>query len=334
LAALEPTRQKDVDAALNELDGTLDKSRLGGNVCVATSMAFAKAAGGRSTFRQLQPDGAYALPRPMFNVLDGSRAQGSGVPHTEFLLVPVGSDSVGDAVERAVRVRDAIRDELRRKGDPAGDSPQGAILLDLETCEQGLELLLEGAAKCQLVPGRDFVLGLDLAGADFFADGTYRFPWLGGATVDADELTARYLRWFGDYSVVYLEDAFAPSDVPAWRGLCASAPSGTLVAGDDLFASSAERIAAAGDGAYANAAVVKPNQVGTVTEALEALDRAAACGFTTIVSQRTGETDDAFLTHLAVAGKANFLKAGGPARIDRIAKFNELLRLEEELAES
>jgi enolase len=331
LVALGPTSQAEVDAALNALDGTPDKSRLGGNVCVAASMAFAKAAGGSSVFRHLRPDTPYALPTPMFNVVDGSRAEGSGVPHTEFLVVPADPHSQAAAVELAVRVRDAIRDERRRMGEPAGDSPQGALLLDLGSCEEGLELLLDAAASCGLVPGRDLGLGLDLAAADFFADGAYRFPWLAGAAVDADELAARYLRWVDDYSLVYLEDGFAPSDLPAWRNLCASAPSGTLVAGDDLFASSAERIAAAAQGGHANAAVVKPNQIGTVTEALEALERAADCGFKTVVSQRTGETDDAFLTHLAVAGRADFLKAGGPARIDRIAKFNELLRLEEEL---
>jgi enolase len=330
---LDGADQEAVDAVLDALDETPRKEEVGGNVTVATSMAVAWA-GARALGLPLHRHlGAYGfgVPSPVFNMVDGAAAEGSGVPHVEFLLFPAPSSSAGGALEGGGRVRRAIQERLQRQGTAAGDSAQGAVSVALPTCEEGLELLLDAAAACGFAAPQDFTLGLDLAGSDWYSPAGYRFPWARPDEGTADMLLERYATWAEQYFVTYVEDAFAPSDVDAWVALCRRLE-GVLVAGDDLFASSPARIVDGAREQLANAAVVKPNQVGTVTGALEALRAGRDAGLTMVVSQRSGETGDALITHLAVAGGASYLKAGGVARMDRIEKFNELLRIEESIA--
>ncbi|HEU5324178.1 MAG TPA: phosphopyruvate hydratase, partial [Methylomirabilota bacterium] len=328
-----------VDGVLCALDGTPTKKVVGGNVCVATSMAVAKAAAAARRLplcRHLGAPDRPRLPTPMFNVIDGSKDADCGVTGVEFLLIPDARLSIGDALEMGVAVRAGARELAARRGWRGGDSPQGALALSLDCCEEGLELLSRAAEGSGYAPGTDFSLGLDLASSDYRDGSRYRFRWYrrpGAARAapadgfPVDVLLETYADWVGRYPLSFVEDGFGETDEEAWRRLTARLGPRVRVAGDDLFASSAARIAGGARGGLATAALVKPNQVGTVSEALEAMRVARAAGMTVVVSQRSGENDDAVITHLAVAGEAAYLKAGGMSRMDRVMNFNELLRL-------
>ncbi|MEU0936129.1 hypothetical protein [Embleya sp. NPDC005971] len=325
--------QRAVDTALREVDGGAYFRRIGGNVAVATSMAVAQAgalASGQALYRHLAESGSgpgpVRLPVPMFNIADG--AVGSNTVYTEFLLLPTAAEPAV-ALDQGVRVRAALAARLTGKGHRCSDSTQGGWSVDLGGCEATMELIVAAAEDCGLVGGQDFHLGLDLSGAEFATPAGYAFPWL-EEPLSAADLTRRYLDWVDRYPLTFLEDAFEPADEAAWHALRARLVGRAAVVGDDLFASDAERIDRGVRAGLADGALIKPNQVGTVTQALDALDAGARHGITTVVSQRSGETASAFITHLAVAGGATWLKAGGPARMDRIAKFNELMRIAEE----
>jgi enolase len=326
LIGLDVTDQRGVDVALRGLDDDPTLSTVGGNVTVAASMAAAWAGAactGQPLYRHLaghEPDG---LPVPMFNIADG--AVGSTTVWTEFLLLPLAADPV-EALDQGVRVRRALADRLGERGHRCADSTQGGWSLDLGSCEATMDAVLIAAQDCGLRPGDDVALGLDLSGAEFSRPGGYAFGWL-SAPVGLVELIDRYADWVNRYPLIFLEDPFAPEDTEAWRALMTRMGGRAAVVGDDLFASSAQRIAAGVDAGLADGALVKPNQVGTVSEALDALTVGRERGIQTVVSQRSGENGGALITHLAVAGRAAWLKAGGMSRMDRVAKYNELLRI-------
>jgi enolase len=325
---MDITDQRAVDTVLRELDGGVYFRRIGGNVAVATSMAVASAGAlttGRPLYRHLAEGEPERLPRPMFNIADG--AVGSNTVYTEFLHLPSVADPA-TALDQAARLRVAVADGLRGAGYRCADSTQGGWSLDLGGCEATMDVLVAAAEQCGLVPDVDFHLGLDLSGAEFATAGGYAFPWL-AEPVKSDELIDLFADWARRYPLVFLEDAFTPTDEDAWRGLRQRLSGRVEVVGDDLFASRADRISHGALAGLADGALVKPNQVGTVTQALDALATAHAHGLSTVVSQRSGENDGAFITHLAVAGRARWLKAGGLSRMDRVAKYNELLRIAE-----
>jgi len=325
---MDVTDQRAVDTALRELDGGAYFRRIGGNVAVATSMAVAMAGAitaGLPLYRHLAEGEPDRLPTPMFNLADG--AVGSNTVYTEFLHLP-GTTDPATALDQAARVRMAVADMLRGAGHRCADSTQGGWSLDLGGCEATMDVLVAAAEQCGLVPAVDFHLGLDLSGAEFATADGYAFPWL-AEPVKSDELIDRFADWGERYPLVFIEDAFAPTDEDAWRGLRQRLAGRVEVIGDDLFASRADRIEHGAAAGLADGALVKPNQVGTVTQALDAMATANAHGLTTVVSQRSGENDGAFITHLAVAGRARWLKAGGLSRMDRVAKYNELLRIAE-----
>jgi enolase len=326
--------QTAIDLILVELDGTTRKERLGGNVCVAVSMAAAAAgagARGLPLHEHLSGGAGGRLPTPMFNILDGSRARGSGVGGIEFLLIPPRDTALDIALEMGSRVRSAARQRLAARGLTGGDSAQGALEALLATCEEGFDIVCEAAESCGYQPGENFWLGADLAAADYWAGSKYAFPWCKEGEQEWPGLLPRYERWLRGYPMLYLEDAFSEHDPAPWIRLTASAGASRLIVGDDLFASSAARIRTGAEQHWANGTLVKPNQVGTVTEALEAMRIAADAQFCVVVSQRSGENETAFITHLAVAGAADYLKAGGMSRMDRIMKYNELLRMADRL---
>lgn len=325
--------QAAIDAALLRVDSSPRKERVGGNVSIAVSMAAAKAgaaAAGIPLHRHLaNGHGGKQLPGPMFNIIDGATTADSAVAGIEFLLIPSRSLPLPSALEMGVRVYGEARRELRAKGMAVGDSAQGAVEGQLRDCEEGFDVVLAAALSAGFRVGDDFTIGVDLAAADYYDDGRYVFPWCTPAEQAWDKLIERYERWQQVYPLTYLEDAFAESDTPAWVELTRRAGPTTEVIGDDLFASSPVRITEGIRERWAHGVLIKPNQIGTVTETLRSMRIAQDSGFASMVSQRSGENDDAFITHLAVAGGARYLKAGGMSRMDRIIKFNELLRIAE-----
>lgn len=331
LIGADVTDQRGIDAALHRLDGGEFFRRIGGNVSVAVSMAAARVgalATGRPLHRHLAEVAGCAadrLPAPMFNIADG--AVGSMTVYTEFLLMPTTADPV-EALEQGARARIALVERLRANGVRCAESTQGGWSLDLGDCVRTLTEITAAVERTGLEPGRDFTLGLDLSGAEFFdeAAGRYTFPWL-AAPVAADELVDLYRTWTKALPLTFLEDAFAPQDEPAWRLLRDALGGSADVVGDDLFASSAARIVRGAKEGLADGALVKPNQTGTVTDALDALEAARVHGLRAVVSQRSGENAGTVITHLAVAGAADWLKAGGLGRMDRVAKYNELMRI-------
>jgi enolase len=331
LVGVDVTDQPAVDACLDSLDATPDRSVVGGNVLVATSMAAAEL-GARSTgqapFRHLAPDLAEPrLPQPTFNIIDGSTAPFSMVAHHEFLVFPAPGTPVAGAVEMAVRIRDRVRRRLHDLGETAGDSPQGAVVAVLPDVPAGLGLLTEAADHCGYAPGRDFHVGLDMAAADVVRDDRYAFGWA-REPLDADELAALYRRWMDEFPLRYLEDGFAEEHGAQFAALRRLVPEDVVVAGDDLFASNPERVAAGVRECWADAVVLKPNQVGTVSALLRAGRLAAEGGMEVMLSQRSGENDSALIVHLGVAAGATYVKCGGPSRLDRVIKLNEMIRLE------
>ncbi len=330
------TDQSAIDAMLCDLDGTPNKSVLGGNVCVATSMAAAKAGAfvkGVSVARHLHHNGQGHLPTPMFNMIDGSRACGSAVGGIEFLFLPSRRLPPAKALEMGMAVRQELRRILQHNGVVPADSAQGAYEVAAADCTGPLGFILEAALRTGLEPGRDFGLGLDLAASDYFQAGGYVFGWPAetGAPpaskpMPHTRLAEVYAALLARYPISYIEDAFAETDEAGWAAFMAQHADGLHIVGDDLFASSAERIRQGAAKRLANAVLIKPNQVGTVSETLQAIRVAQTCGIQVMVSQRSGENDDDFITHLAIAGGALYLKAGGLSRMDRIVKYNTLLR--------
>jgi enolase len=244
---------------------------------------------------------------------------------TEFLLMPLAPDPVV-ALDHGVRARRALAESLLARGHPCADSTQGGWSLDLGDCETTMAVIVAAAERCGLRPGTDFTLGLDLSGAEFGADGGYAYPWLPEPIAVAD-LIGVFAGWVERFPLTFLEDPFLPEDTTAWQALSARLGGRARVVGDDLFASSAARMADGVAIGAADGALIKPNQIGTVSEALDALLLGRKLDICTVVSQRSGENGNPLITHLAVAGAADWLKAGGMSRIDRIAKYNELLRI-------
>ncbi|ASL49063.1 Enolase (plasmid) [Burkholderia sp. AD24] len=329
------------DAALREIDPSPQFSLLGGNVAIAASLAFAKgfAKAQRVPLHRVLSDGdPAALPLPMFNIIDGASVLGSGIGGIEFLLIPE-IDDVTRAIQMGIQVRNAVRNLLGRQGIVAGDSPQGALLLASADCEYPLALILEAAAQAGYTVDTDFTLGLDLAASDYFGDdGRYTYPWpvfeTGHDMSPEDNLKilcAEYSRLISTFHVSFIEDGFAELDLRGWRSFAHRRARARMIA-DDLCASNASRIADACEDGLIQGVLVKPNQTGTLTSAMQALAVANTHGLLSVVSQRSGENDDDSITHLAVAGGARYLKFGGPARMDRIIKLNALLKFAREAA--
>lgn len=332
---------REFDAALTDIDGSPQFHQLGGNVAIAASLAFAKglAASQRIPLHQvLSEDGIEKLPLPMFNIIDGASIEGSGIGGVEFLLIPEPGLDVVRAIQMGIDVRNATRSLLARQRIVAGDSPQGALLLASVDCEFPLAIVLEAASTSGYRAGTDFTLGLDLAASDYFdSTGRYTYPWpaldIGNDVTPSDNLSAlcaEYGRLISAFHLSFIEDGFAERDVRGWTEF-SKLRGGVRMIGDDLCASNSRRIDNAHAEGIIQGVLVKPNQIGTLTGAMQALEAGNAHGLLTIVSQRSGENDDDSITHLAVAGRSDYLKFGGPSRMDRIIKLNTLLNFSRDI---
>ena len=323
--------QAAVDGALIECDGTPNKGRLGANAVLGISLANAKAAAadaGVPLFRHLGGDGARTLPVPMLNVINGGAHAQNSIDLQEFMVVPAGADSFGEALRLGVEVYHALRGVLHERGLATAVGDEGGFAPDLASSEAAIEAILEAADRAGV--RERIAIALDPATSEVHREGAYRFE---GRTLDADELIAFWEDLVGRFPILSIEDGAAEDDWDAWSKLTRELGGSVQLVGDDLFATNPERLRRGIDELVGNSILVKVNQIGTLTETLEAIGMAQRAGYTAVISHRSGETEDTTIADLAVATNAGQIKTGAPARSDRVAKYNQLLRIEEELGE-
>jgi len=328
--------QRGVDLALIDLDGTPDKGRLGANATVATSVAVARAAAdelGLPLYRALGGVGAHVLPLPLFNVLNGGVHADNSVDFQEFMVVPLGAPSYREALRWGVETYHALKAILAAKGLSTAVGDEGGFAPDLAHNEDAVAVLLSAIESAGLRPGLDVAIALDPATSELYRDGRYVLAGE-GRSLSAEELTAYWVTLVERYPIVSIEDGMAEEDWEGWTALTGALGQRIQLVGDDLFVTNPERIEHGIEAGVANAVLIKLNQIGTLSETLDAVALANRHGYASVVSHRSGETEDTTVADLAVALGTGQIKAGAPARSDRVAKYNQLLRIEEDLGES
>jgi enolase len=323
-----------VDQKLVDLDGTPDKSRLGANALLGVSLAVAKAAAessGLELFRYVGGPNAHVLPVPMMNIVNGGAHADTSVDIQEFMIAPIGAETFRDALRWGAEIYHALKAVLKSKGLSTGLGDEGGFAPDLPGTRPALDLIATAIDKAGFELGRDVVLALDVAATEFFSDGAYAFE---GTKRRADEMTTFYARLLDSYPLVSIEDPLAEDDWDGWHALTAELGSQTQLVGDDLFVTNPERLEEGISRQVANALLVKVNQIGTLSETLDAVTLAHSCGYRCMMSHRSGETEDTTIADLAVATGCGQIKTGAPARSERVAKYNQLLRIEETLGDA
>jgi enolase len=327
--------QKGLDKALIELDGTPNKGRLGANAILGTSLAAAHAAAqakGVPLYRYLGVD-ATTLPLPMANILNGGAHADTSVDLQEFMVCPVGAPTFAEAIRAVAEVYQALKKVLKAQGLATAVGDEGGFAPNLSSNEDALKLIVEGIRQSGYEPGRDVAIALDPAASEFYQDGKYTLKGE-GRSLDAAALVALYAEWADRYPIVSIEDGMAEDDWEGWRVLTDTLGSKVQLVGDDLFVTNVTRLKVGIDKGVANSLLVKVNQIGTLTETLDAIDLARQAGYSSVISHRSGETEDTTIADLAVATGAGMIKTGAPARSERVAKYNRLLFIEAELGES
>jgi enolase len=329
IKGLDPTDQAGIDAALVKLDGTENKGRLGANALLGVSLAVAKAAAaeaGVPLYRWIGGERAHVLPVPMLNVVNGGAHARNSLDLQEFMVVPGGAESFSEAFRIAVEVFHTLKKLLDERGLATAVGDEGGFAPDLGSSEEAIDVIVEAAERAG---HRERVaVALDPAMSELFEDGVYRFE---GREASAEDLTDYWTGLVDRYPIVSIEDGAAEDDWAAWKALTEKLGDRVQLVGDDLFVTNVERLRRGIEEGVANAILVKINQIGTLTETLEAIELARSAGYATVISHRSGETEDTTIADLAVATNAGQIKAGAPSRSDRVAKYNQLLRIEEEL---
>jgi enolase len=321
--------QRLIDQALIDLDRTPDKSRLGANAIVGVSMAVARAAAesvGLPLFRYLGGPNAHLLPVPMMNILNGGAHADNSVDVQEFMILPIGAATFAEALRWGAETYHALKSVLNQHGLGTGVGDEGGFAPDLAHNRAALDLITEAIGKAGFEPGQDVALGIDAAATEFYHDGGYRFE--GGSRTTA-EMIGTYAEWLDAYPLVSIEDPLAEEDWAGWRELTAEVGSRVQVVGDDIFVTNPERLRRGVSEHVANALLVKVNQIGTLTETFQAASLAHRNGYRCVISHRSGETEDTTIADLAVALNCGQIKTGAPCRSERVAKYNQLLRIEE-----
>jgi enolase len=334
LEGFDATDQRLVDAALIELDGTENKSRIGANAILGASLAVARAAADSvdlPLFRYLGGPNAHTLPVPLMNVVNGGAHADTNVDIQEFFLVPYGAESFSEALRWGVETYHALKGELKKQGLATGLGDEGGFAPELASNRAALDFLLSAIEKAGFTPGKDIALGLDVASTEFFHDGKYSFE---GKQLSSQEFTQYFVDLARDYPLATIEDPLAEDDWEGWTHLTAELGGKLQIVGDDLFVTNPKRLQRGIDEQAANSILVKVNQIGTLTETLDAVSLAQRHGMTAILSHRSGETEDTTIADIAVAVDGGQIKTGAPARSDRVAKYNQLLRIEEELGDA
>ncbi|MFL6026582.1 MAG: phosphopyruvate hydratase [Friedmanniella sp.] len=329
LVGYEASEQRLIDQAMLDLDGTENKSKLGANAILGVSLAVAHAAANSADlplYRYVGGPNAHTLPVPMMNIVNGGAHADSDVDVQEFMIAPIGARTFRDALEQGASVYHALKSVLKKQGLSTGLGDEGGFAPNLPANVAALELISTAVEAAGLTLGTDIALALDVASTEFFADGVY--SWEGG-TKSADEMTAIYEQWITDFPIVSIEDPLAEDDWAGWSALMARIGDRVQVVGDDLFVTNVTRLQRGISEKAASALLVKVNQIGSLTETLDAVDLAHRAGFRCMMSHRSGETEDTTIADLAVATNCGQIKTGAPARSDRVAKYNQLLRIEE-----
>jgi enolase len=334
LVGFDASEQRLVDSEMLAVDGTDNKGEVGANAILGVSLAVAKAAAesaGLPLFRYLGGPNAHVLPVPMMNILNGGSHADSNVDIQEFMIAPVGAGSFREALRWGAEVYHALKSVLKQRGLATGLGDEGGFAPDLESNRAALELILEAITKAGYTPGTDIALALDVAASEFYEDGSYAFE---GGTKTAEEMTDYYAGLVEDFPLVSVEDPLHEDDWAGWSALTERLGDRVQIVGDDLFVTNPTRLQRGIDERAANALLVKVNQIGSLTETLDAVTLAQTHGFRCMMSHRSGETEDVTIADLAVATNCGQIKTGAPARSERVAKYNQLLRIEEELDEA
>jgi enolase 1/2/3 len=329
--------QRALDQALIELDGSDNKGRLGANAILAVSMAAARAAAESLAvplYRYLGGAGANILPTPMMNILNGGAHADNNVDFQEFMVMPVGAESFSEALRWGVEVFHTLKGVLKKRGYNTAVGDEGGFAPSVKSNVEAIDVVLEAIEQAGYKPGEEIAIALDPAASEFYQDGKYVFKKSDKSAKSSDEMVAFWAKWAEDYPIVSLEDGLAENDWEGWKNLTDAIGKKIQLVGDDLFVTNTEFLQKGIDKGVANSILIKVNQIGTVSETLDAIDLARRNGYTSIISHRSGETEDTFIADLAVATGAGQIKTGSASRTDRIAKYNQLLRIEEELGES
>ena len=329
--------QKEIDAAMLQWDGTPNKSRLGANAILAVSLACAKAAAddlGVPLFQYLGGLSATHLPLPMMNILNGGAHADNNLDLQECMILPVGAKSFREALRMGVEVFHHLKAVLKAKGYKTSVGDEGGFAPDLRSNEEAFSLILEAIAKAGYRPGRDVALGIDAAATEFYKNGFYLLKAEKRPKKTSEEMISYYEGLIKKYPIVSIEDGLAEDDWKGWKAMTLRLGKKIQLVGDDLFVTNPDRLAKGIREAVANAILIKLNQIGTLTETLEVIDMAKRAGYKTIISHRSGETEDTVIADIAVATNALQIKTGSLSRSDRLAKYNQLLRIEEDLGET
>jgi enolase len=336
LVGFDALDQRLVDSALIAIDGTDNKSRLGANAILGVSLANARAAAeatGQPLYRYLGGPNAHVLPVPLMNIINGGAHADTGVDIQEFMIVPLGAETFSEAIRWGVEVYHALKGLLHSKGLSTGLGDEGGFAPELPTNAAALDLIAEAVAKAGYTLGTDIALALDVAATEFYSEATGKYTFEGQERT-SDEMIAYYADLVSKYPLVSIEDPLAEDDWAAWTKMTAELGTKVQLVGDDLYVTNPARLQKGIDNKAGNAILVKVNQIGTLTETLDAVSLAQRDGMKAIISHRSGETEDTFIADLAVATNAGQIKTGAPARSERVAKYNQLLRIEEELADA
>jgi enolase 1/2/3 len=335
VAGMEAGEQEALDRALLELDGTPNKSRLGANAILGVSLAVAKAAAadaGEPLWRYLGGPEARVLPVPMMNVLNGGAHADNKVDFQEFMVVPCGAETYSSCLQMGAAVFHALKRTLHERGLATAVGDEGGFAPDLGSNEEALQMLLEGIEAAGLRPGEDVAIALDPATSELYSQGSYVLEHE-GRTLSATELAAYWGEIAARYPVVSIEDGMDEEDWDGWKALTEEIGDRVQLVGDDLFVTNTARLRKGIEAGVANSILIKVNQIGTLTETLEAIAMARDAGYTAVMSHRSGETEDVTIADLAVATGCGQIKTGAPSRSDRVAKYNQLLRIEEQLGD-
>lgn len=334
VVGLDADDQRLVDQTMLDLDGTANKAKLGANAILGVSLATAKAAAesaGLPLFRYVGGPNAHLLPVPMMNIVNGGAHADSNVDVQEFMIAPIGAPTFREALQHGAEVYHALKSVLKKKGLSTGLGDEGGFAPDLESNRAALDLIAEAVKAAGFTLGKDIALAMDVAASEFFDKGSYTFE---GKKVTTDAMVDYYADLVASYPIVSIEDPLDEEDWDGWKAITDALGTKAQLVGDDLFVTNVERLQRGIDGGQGNAMLVKVNQIGSLTETLDAVELAHRAGFRNMMSHRSGETEDTTIADLAVATNCGQIKTGAPARSDRVAKYNQLLRIEDELGDA
>ena len=337
LEGMDATRQVEIDNLLIKLDGTKNKEKLGANAILGVSLAVAKAAANALRLplhRYIGGTNAKVLPVPMMNILNGGKHADNNMDIQEFMIVPIGADTFAEALRMGAEVFHNLRSVLKSKGYNTNVGDEGGFAPNLKTHEEALDLIMEAIKKAGYEAGRDIYLALDPAASEFYREGKYILRSEGGAKKTHDEMIELYSKFSSKYPICSIEDGLSEEDWDGWKKLTKKMGDKIQIVGDDIFVTNTEILAKGIDQGVANSILIKVNQIGTLTETLNAIEMARMNGYTTVISHRSGETEDTTIADIAVATNAGQIKTGSLCRTDRICKYNQLIRIEENLSDN